>query len=326
MNNQIENPIALALHGGAGTITKGSMSKAQEIEYQHGLREPLEEGRQMLRNGAEALDVVVRVVTMLEDNPLFNAGRGSVFTHEGNHEMDAAVMQGADRGAGGVAGVSGIRNPIELARLVMEKSDHVLLSGKGAEEFAKQMELPFANPAYFHTDHRYAQLLEAQKRGRVQLDHTESEEESHKNREEKFGTVGAVACDMQGNLAAATSTGGMTNKRWGRVGDSPLIGAGTWADNQTCAISCTGHGEYFMRWIAAYDLAALMEYREMSLEDAADFLVNTKLREAGGEGGLIAVDRHGRIALPFNSEGMYRGWTDGDQVQVEIYREIMNAE
>lgn len=319
-SNRENNSIALAIHGGAGTITQGSMSREEEEEYRRGLREPMEEGREMLRDGADAFDVVVHAVRLLEDNPLFNAGCGSVFTHQGGHEMDAAVMRGDDRAAGAVAGVSGVRNPIELARLVLEKSEHVLLAGRGAEEFAREMGVRFEEREYFHTEQRYAQLLEAQKMGRVQLDHTEGGGDASAGSEHKFGTVGAVACDVRGNVAAATSTGGMTNKRWGRIGDSPLVGAGTWADNQTCAVSCTGHGEYFIRWVAAYDLAALIEYRGMSLEAGADFLVNTKLREAGGEGGLIAVDRQGRIALPFNSEGMYRGWTDGGEIHVEIYR------
>ncbi|MCB0712604.1 MAG: isoaspartyl peptidase/L-asparaginase [Ignavibacteriae bacterium] len=323
MSNQIENPIALAIHGGAGTITQGSINREEEEEYRRGLREPLEEGKKMLQVGVDAFDVVVHVVAMLEDNPLFNAGRGSVFTNSGTHEMDAAVMRGSDRAAGAVAGVSGIRNPIELARLVLEKSEHVLLAGAGAEEFAREMGLPFEEAAYFHTDQRYAQLLEAQKVGRVQLDHTENGGEETGVGEEKFGTVGAVACDVRGNLAAATSTGGMTNKRWGRVGDSPLIGAGTWADNRTCAVSCTGHGEYFMRWVAAYDLAALIEYRGLPLEEMANYLVKIKLREAGGEGGLIAVNRQGEVALPFNSEGMYRGWTDGTDLHVGIYRDLL---
>lgn len=312
--------VALALHGGAGTITRGSMTPEAEQEYRRALREPLEIGRTMLLDGASAVEVVCRVVEMLEDEPLFNAGRGSVYTAAGTHEMDAAVMSGIDRRAGAVAGVTGLRNPIALARCIMEKSPHILLSGTGAEEYGRLHGMRFEDPAYFHTDHRLAQLRDAQREGRVQLDHAGRSAEGS-DPEKKFGTVGAVACDRDRNLAAATSTGGMTNKKWGRIGDSPLVGVGTWADNRSCAVSCTGHGEYFIRAVAAYDLAALIEYRGMTLEEAADHLVMRKLRDDGGEGGVIAVDREGRIALPFNSEGMYRGWTDGETLQVEIYRD-----
>ena len=302
----------IAVHGGAGTISRALLTEHQEEEYRLGLRRPLEVGRDLLRSGADALEVACRVVEMLEDNPLFNAGRGSVFTHHGGHEMDASVMRGEDRAAGAIAGVTGVRNPVRLALGVLQESDHVLLSGRGAEEFARTIGIEFEGPDYFHTDLRRAQLDQAIEKGRVQLDHTPSEDE-------KFGTVGAVVCDADGNLAAATSTGGMTNKKYGRIGDSPLIGSGTWADNRTCAVSCTGHGEYFMRSAAAYDLAALMEYGGRSLVNAARFLVEEKLRAFGAEGGLVAVDAEGNVALPFNSPGMYRGYIRDGQAEVAIF-------
>ena len=321
----------LALHGGAGTITRGKMTPEREAAYRAGLDAPLAEGERMLRDGADALDVVVRVVAMLEDNPLFNAGRGAVFTHDGTHEMDASVMRGSDRAAGAIAGVTGVRNPVALAQLVMEQTDHVMLAGRGAEEFARSIGVPFEDADYFHDELRHRQLLKARDAGRVQLDHTEESGGAEGNDagagtsegldEKKFGTVGAVACDVHGHLAAATSTGGMTNKKYGRVGDSPIIGAGTWADDATCAVSCTGHGENFIRTVAAYDLACLMEYRGMSLAEAADELVMNKLPQYEAEGGLIAVDTAGTIVLPFNSEGMYRASSGPDGRIIAIYGE-----
>lgn len=315
----------LALHGGAGTIRPSSMTPERESAYRSGLSDPLDEGWKMLRDGADALDVVVRVVTLLEENPLFNAGRGSVFTHDGTHEMDASIMRGSDRAAGAVAGIAGVRNPVELARIVMERTDHVMLAGTGAEEFARSVGARFEEPDFFHDDYRFRQFEKARDAGRVQLDHSEeegrgAEKSSSPLDEKKFGTVGAVACDANGHLAAATSTGGMTNKKYGRIGDTPLIGAGTWADDATCAVSCTGHGEHFIRTAAAYDLACLMEYRGMSLSEAADYLVMQKLPTFDADGGLIAVDAHGTIVLPFNSEGMYRAWVSGEGRGVEIYR------
>ncbi len=304
----------LALHGGAGTISRATITPAEEKEYREALRRPLQAGWDLLASGSDALEVACVVVQMLEDDPLFNAGRGSVYTHDGRHEMDAAVMRGADRAAGGVAGVSGVRNPIRLAELVLCKSDHVLLAAEGAQEFAREQGVVFESSEYFHTDLRFTQLQRARDAGRVQLDHT-----AEKERDEKFGTVGAVVCDSMGNLAAATSTGGMTNKKYGRIGDSPIIGAGTWADNRTCAVSCTGYGEYFMRAVAAYDLAALMEYRRLGLLEAATYLTEEKLRAFGAEGGLVAVDAKGNVALPFNSEGMYRGYARDGKVTVSIF-------
>lgn len=305
------NKFSIAIHGGAGTILRSLMTKEKEEHYTSGLKAALDAGYKLLEKGASSLDAVEAAVIELENNPLFNAGRGSVFTHEGTHEMDASIMRGDTLEAGAVAGVRGIQNPIVLSRLVMEKTEHVMLCGKGAEDFARSVNVPFQPDAYFHDDFRYAQWQEALKEDRVQLDHSEGK---------KFGTVGAVALDVLGSLAAATSTGGMTNKKFGRAGDSPIIGAGTYANNKTCAVSCTGHGEFFIRAVVAYDVSCLMEYKGLSLEDACRTVVNDKLVKFGGEGGLIAVDAQGNVCLPFNSEGMYRGWRkNGEDGVVRIY-------
>jgi len=295
---------ALALHGGAGTIARAALTPALEADYRAALRAALDLGTGLLAQGAPSLDAVEATVRSLEDCPLFNAGRGAVFTHEGHHEMDAALMDGDTRRAGAVAGVREVQNPIRAARLVMEQTEHVLLAYPGADQLAREHGLPLQPPAYFFTQQRYDQLQEAIAAGRVQLDHTPSDPPKLDPNWKK-GTVGAVARDQRGHLAAATSTGGMTNKRYARIGDTPLIGAGTWADAH-CAISCTGHGEYFIRAVASYDVACLMEYRGLSLAEACRVVVHDKLAPVGGEGGLIAVDAAGNLALPFNSEGMYR--------------------
>jgi beta-aspartyl-peptidase (threonine type) len=309
------NKYSLAIHGGAGTITRSLMTEEKETAYLRALSEALNAGEDLLNRGADALEAVTASVIAMENNPLFNAGRGSVFTFDGTHEMDAAVMRGDTLDAGAVAGVKGVRNPVELARAVMEKSEHVLLSGTGAVEFARENGLAFESDEYFYNDYRYRQWQEAQSSGKVQLDHTEL-------KDKKFGTVGAVARDTKGNLAAATSTGGMTNKRYNRIGDSPIIGAGTYANNATCAVSCTGHGEYFIRSVVAYDISCLMEYKGCSLEEACRIVVMDKLVKTGGEGGLIAVDAMGNICMPFNSEGMYRGSVrTGSEALVKIYKD-----
>lgn len=309
---------ALAIHGGAGTILKSTMTPEKELAYTTALRNALEAGESVLRKGGASLDAVEMAIRSLENNPLFNAGRGSVFTNNGKHEMDASIMNGSDLTAGAVAGVSNIVNPISLARAVKEKSEHVLLAGAGAIEFAKSVNAEFADDAYFFVQQRYDQLAMAKESGSVIMDHTEDKIEKG---EKKFGTVGAVALDMHGNLAAGTSTGGMTNKKFGRVGDSPIPGAGTYANNNTCAISCTGHGEYFIRAVVAYDISCLMEYQGLSLKEACDKVVMNKLVKFGGEGGLIALDRNGNIELPFNSEGMYRGKVkSGEDAFIGIYR------
>lgn len=308
-----EARLSLAVHGGAGTIRRALMSAEREAAFRDGLRRALARGWEILKGGGAALDAVEASVCVLEDDPLFNAGRGSVFTHDGRHEMDAAIMAGVDLRAGAVAAVGFIKNPIRLARRVMEETPHVLLCGKGAEEFARETGCEFAPPEYFFSEWRYEQLLQARREQEVVLDHSPVK---------KFGTVGAVARDAEGHLAAATSTGGMTNKRFGRVGDTAIIGAGTYADDKTCAVSCTGHGEYFIRTVAAYDVSCLMKYKGLTLIEACEQVVGVTLGELGGEGGLIAVDHQGNVSMPFNSEGMYRAWiTSGHEAQVAIYRD-----
>ncbi len=307
--------IAIAIHGGAGTITRASLTPEQEKAYRAALQQAVEAGHGILKQGKTALDAVEVAVASLEDNPLFNAGRGSVFTSEGKHEMDAAIMCGKTLEAGAVAGVQGIKNPISLSRAVMQHSEHVLLSGRGAEEFARNQGIPFAPEQYFYDSFRFKQWSEVRDSDAFMLDHSEQ-------KEKKFGTVGAVAVDQYGNTAAATSTGGMTNKRYNRIGDSPIIGAGTYANDKTCAISCTGHGEYFMRAVVAYDVSCLMEYKGYSLQQACEEVVMHKLVKFGGEGGLIAVTAAGELALPFNSEGMYRARKKNDEdTFIGIYTE-----
>ena len=304
---------ALAIHGGAGTIARASLTLPEEKQYRTALEVALTIGYDLLRDGGAALDAVEAAVRSLEDCPLFNAGRGAVFTHDGHHEMDAAIMDGQHRLAGAVAGVRQVQNPIRAARLVMETTEHVLLGYPGADNLAREHGLPLQPVEYFFTQKRYDQLQDAIASGKMQLDHAADPNW-------KKGTVGAVARDQHGHLAAATSTGGMTNKRYSRIGDTPLIGAGTWADAR-CAISCTGNGEYFIRAVAAYDVACLMEYKDLSLEEACRVVVQDKLAPVGGEGGLIAVDAAGNVTLPFNSEGMYRASrTEGGKTLVAIYK------
>lgn len=314
----------LVVHGGAGTILKKNMSPEQETAYRAGLQEALNTGYKLIQAGKSSLDVVEATVRVLEDNPLFNAGRGSVFTHDGRNEMDAAIMNGKTLEAGAVAGVSVIRNPISAARAVMEKSSHVMLTGKGAETFAKDAGLEIVDPSYFRTQSRWDALQKALKEDSMKskLDHSyqPAGKLGAENRDNKFGTVGAVALDKAGNLAAATSTGGMTNKKFGRIGDSPIIGAGTYANNKTVAVSCTGWGEFFIRSVVAYDLSALMEYKGLSVQDAGKTVIQ-KVGALGGDGGLIALDKDGNAALPFNTEGMYRGTVTADgKITIEIYK------
>jgi len=305
---------SIAIHGGAGTITPSSMTPELEVKYKDALHRATEIGAKILENGGDALDAVQKTVESLEDTPLFNAGKGSVFTKHGKHEMDAAIMCGKTLEAGAVAGVYNIRNPINLARAILQYSDHVFMSGYGAEEFARKQNLAFAPDEYFFDMLRYKQWSEVRDSDVFMLDHTAGDE--------KFGTVGAVALDQHGNLAAATSTGGMTNKNYNRIGDTPVIGSGTYANNYTCAISCTGHGEYFLRAVVAYDVSCLMEYKGYSLQEACDKVVMDKLVRLGGEGGLVAVDTQGNIAMPFNSEGMYRACKTGNMpVVTAIYKD-----
>lgn len=285
---------ALALHGGAGNMKNTSFSKEQIAEYESALNDALSIGEKMLSEGHSAIDVVEQVVRKLEDNPLFNAGKGAVFTNDGRNELDAAIMDGRDLNAGAVAGVGDIRNPISAARLIMEKSPHVLLVGKGASKYSAENGIAIVDSSYFYTEKRWQNLQRAlQKAG-------------------KNGTVGCVALDKKGNLAAATSTGGMTNKRYGRVGDVPIIGAGTYANNTTCAVSATGHGEYYIRYTVAHDISALMEYKGLSLQEAASTVVNGKLSQEAGNGGIIAVDKNGNIVLEMNSTGMFRAWANAN--------------
>jgi beta-aspartyl-peptidase (threonine type) len=313
-------PYTLAIHGGAGTILKEDLTPDLERAYKQALEDGLTAGFAVLKGGGSAFDAVTAATIVLEDNVLFNAGRGSVFTNKGLQEMDAAVMDGSTLFAGAVSGVRHVRNPVMLATEVMKRSNHVFLSGEGAMDFAKSRGLVMEEDDYFFSQFRYNQWLEIKDTDSYALEHSDAPD--HENlHDKKFGTVGAVACDAQGNLAAATSTGGMTNKRWGRIGDSPIIGAGTYANNGTCAISCTGHGEVFIRAVAAYDVSCLMEYKGMSLQAAMDVVVNNKLVKLAGEGGMIGVDALGNAALVFNSAGMYRGVVSSSGLyQVSIYK------
>lgn len=309
---------ALAIHGGAGTIPRESMTPLREKLYLEVLDLSLRKGHTILAEGGAALDAVEAAVKVMEDSPLFNAGKGSVFNADGQHEMDASLMSGADLRAGAVAGVQNVKNPISLARRVMENSQHVLISGPGAFEFAHKQKIELEDDHYFYDQFRYEQWQETVGTDKVQLDHTRS---SAEDKESKFGTVGAVALDQHGNLAAATSTGGMTNKKWQRIGDSPIIGAGTYANNETCAISCTGHGESFIRAVAAHDVHALMLYKGLTLQEAVRVVVHDKLPLLDGDGGLVAVDKAGNIVLDFNCSGMYRGQVGIDGLfQTAIFR------
>jgi L-asparaginase / beta-aspartyl-peptidase len=305
---------SIAIHGGAGTILKSAMTAEKENAYTKELNFALEAGYSVLQKGGSSLDAVEQAVIALENSPLFNAGRGSVFTEKGTHEMDASIMDGKNKMAGAVSLVTGVKNPVALARLVMEKSEHVFMAGEGAMEFAKLMNCKFESPEYFFDEMRHKQWLSVKGTDAFQLDHSVE-------KDKKFGTVGAVAIDVNGNIATATSTGGMTNKKFGRVGDSPMIGAGSYANNATCGISCTGSGEFFIRGVVAYDVSCLMEYKNMSLQEACDKVIHERLLQIGGDGGLIAVDAKGNISFSFNTEGMYRGCKTSDGKSfVGIYR------
>lgn len=299
--------ITLVIHGGAGNITPSMMNKEQEANYHEGLETVLNKGYAVLEKGGTAIESVATAIVELENNPIFNAGRGSVFTKKGLHEMDAAIMDGSTLAAGAIAGVRNIKNPVLLAKEVMLHSGHVFLSGKGAGEFALSRGLEFAPDEYFYNKDRYDQWIAIRDSDFYQLDHKDDNLKGMiPNSNHKFGTVGAVACDSHGNLAASTSTGGMTNKRFGRIGDSPVIGSGTYANNNTCAISCTGHGEFFLRSVVAYDISCLIEYKGYSLSEACNKVVKEKLVSLGGEGGVIAVNSIGEYEFCFNSSGMFR--------------------
>jgi beta-aspartyl-peptidase (threonine type) len=310
----------IVIHGGAGTILKEDMTAELEQAYLAGLGEALNISYAVLEEGGTAVNAVKAALVLLEDNVLFNAGRGSVFTKKGVQEMDAAIMDGIDLSAGAVAGVRNVRNPIELATEVMRNSNHVFLSGKGANDFAIKQGVKLEPDEYFFSQFRYDQWKAIRDSDNYSLDHTHHHLEELM-RDKKFGTVGAVACDIHGNIAAATSTGGMTNKKYGRIGDSPMIGAGTYANNKTCAISCTGHGEMFIRSVAAYDVSCLMEYKGLRLQEAMHIVVDDKLIALQGEGGMIGVDAEGNAAMVFNSAGMYRGIKNNEGLlEVAIYK------
>lgn len=311
--------LTLVIHGGAGTINREEMSPELEQAYLKGLQDALDGGFAVLQEGGSAINAVKAAAVILEDNLLFNAGRGSVFTKKGLQEMDAAIMDGKNLKAGAIAGVRNVRNPIELATEVLLNSNHVFLSGKGANDFAIKQGVKLEPDEYFFSQFRYSQWKAVRDSDNYTLDHTLHD--LNELKEKKFGTIGAVACDQDGNIAAATSTGGMTNKKYGRIGDSPLIGCGTYANNKTCAISCTGHGEVFIRAVAAYDVSALMEYKGLSVKEASCEVVMNKLVRMEGEGGLVSVDAKGNYAMVFNSPGMYRGVKSSDGThEVAIYK------
>lgn len=314
------NKFSIAIHGGAGTLLKGQMTPEKEAAYKGALDKALEKGYRILESDGSSIDAVEASVKSMEDSPLFNAGKGSVFTAEGKHEMDAAIMEGKNLEAGAVTLITGIKNPIALARTVMEKSEHVFLAGKGAMQFAESNGFSLEKDDYFYDQLRFEQWQEIKGSDHFQLDHSVHASRQAGKKDSKFGTVGAVARDKNGNLAAATSTGGMTNKKWGRVGDSPMNGVGNYANNKTCAVSCTGSGEFFIRGVVAYDVSCLMEYKDWSLEKAASEVINKRILEIGGDGGLIAVDALGNIAMPFNTEGMYRASKNSEgKKEISIY-------
>ena len=314
---EMERPeYAIVIHGGAGTILKENMTPEKEKAYLDALNKSLDIGEEILKNGGSSMDAVEEAIKYMEDSPLFNAGKGAVFTHEGKNEMDASFMFGKDQNAGAVGGITNIKHPISAARAVLEKSEHVMMAGKGAEQFAENQGLEIVDPKYFYTERRWNSLqriLESEE-GKTELSEDDDIDKKH-------GTVGCVALDKDGNIAAGTSTGGMTNKKFNRIGDSPIIGAGTFADNATCGVSSTGHGEYFIRYTVARDIAAMMEYGGKSLTEAGEYIINKKLVEKGGTGGVVALDRNGNVAMPFNTPGMYRGYSKPGERVVKIYKE-----
>jgi len=312
----IEKPeYAIVIHGGAGTILKENMTDEKEAAYLAALNVALDAGEAVLKNGGTSVEAVEKTIMTMEDSPLFNSGKGAVFTNAGTNELDASIMEGKTQNAGAVGGVKTVKNPIQAAIAVMNNSEHVMLTGEGADQFAAEQGLTIVDNSYFATDRRMESLK------RVQAQEAAEKKEITENADNKHGTVGCVALDKNGNIAAGTSTGGMTNKRWGRVGDSPIIGAGTYADNETCGISCTGHGEYFIRYAVAHDVSERMKYLKEDLATAADHVVNKTLVEKGGSGGLIGLDAKGNVAMVFNSKGMYRGYAKPGERVVKIYED-----
>lgn len=313
---------AIVIHGGAGTILKKNMTEEKEAAYRAVLEEAIKVGYDILKNGGSSLDAVTKTINVMEDSPLFNAGKGAVFTNAETNELDASIMDGKTLNAGASAGTTTVRNPIDLARAVMDNSPHVMLSGKGAETFAEEQGLAIVDPEYFYTENRFNSLQRAKEKEKVELDHDDQQASFYDSeiKNFKYGTVGCAALDKDGNLAAGTSTGGMTNKRWGRVGDAPIIGSGTYANNATCAVSSTGWGEYFIRAQVAHDISALMEYKGLSLAEAARIVIHEKVGGLGGDGGIVAVDKEGNMVMEFNTEGMYRAsMNDQGDLKIEIY-------
>jgi len=322
-NNSVDKPkletqkinFGIVIHGGAGNMTKDNFSEIQILEYINKLNEALETGYSILENGESSIDAVEQTIIIMENSPLFNAGKGAVFTANGINELDAAIMDGSSLNAGSVAGITTVKNPIKLARAIMEKSEHVMMVGKGAEIFAKKTNLEIVDPSYFRTDARWESLQKT-----IKNEKEKNISALNSNVDNKFGTVGCVALDKNGNLAAGTSTGGMTNKKYGRVGDVPIIGAGTYANNNTAALSATGHGEFFIRNVVAHDISALIEYKNMSLENAANEVIMKKLAKQKGDGGVIGIDKQANITLTFNTTGMFRGFKTSDgKSEVKIF-------
>ena len=312
---------AIVIHGGAGTILKKNMTPEREAAYQAKLEEAIRVGYEILKNGGTSLDAVEKTINVMEDSPLFNAGKGAVFTNAETNELDASIMDGKTLNAGASAGTTNVRNPINLARAVMEKSEHVMLSGKGAETFAEEQGLTLVKPEYFFTENRFKSLQRIKDKEKTELDHDgKTAFYDPYIKDSKYGTVGCAALDKNGNLAAGTSTGGMTNKRYGRIGDAPIIGSGTYANNATCAVSSTGWGEYFIRAQVAYDISAMMEYKGLSLQEASRIVIQDKLTDLGGTGGIVAVDKNGNMVMEFNTAGMYRAtMTDKGELKIGIY-------
>ncbi|MBQ0734867.1 isoaspartyl peptidase/L-asparaginase family protein [Aquimarina celericrescens] len=316
------NTFGIVIHGGAGTILKENMTPEKEVAYKTKLEEAIKLGHTILKNGGTSLEAVEKTINVLENSPLFNAGKGAVFNSEGVNELDASIMDGSNLNAGAVAGVKTVKNPINLAKEVMLNSPHVLLSGSGAELFAKERKLELVDPSYFFTEDRMKslELIKEKEKNKEKNKTTAFYDPVIKNA--KFGTVGCAALDKNGNLAAGTSTGGMTNKKWNRIGDSPIIGAGTYANNATCAVSSTGWGEYFIRGMVAYDISAMMEYKQLSLKEATTEVIQNKLTALGGTGGIVAIDNKGNVSMEFNTAGMYRATMNAaGELTIGIYKE-----
>ncbi|OSY88993.1 isoaspartyl peptidase [Tenacibaculum holothuriorum] len=317
-----KNEFAIVLHGGAGTILKENMTPEKEKAYKNKLEEAIKTGYAILKDGGKSIDAVEKTIQVLEESPLFNAGKGAVFTHNKTNELDASIMTGNDLNAGAVAGVTNVKSPIALARKVMTNSPHVLLSSNGASKFAKEQGLEIVDPSYFYTERRFKSLQKIKEKEKTELDHDDKSAFYDVDiKDSKFGTVGCVALDKYGNITAGTSTGGMTNKRWNRIGDSPIIGSGTYANNKTCGVSSTGWGEYFIRAQVAHDISAQMEYKNESLKDAAKDVIQHKLTDLGGTGGIIAIDKYGNMVFEFNTAGMYRASAnDKGEIDIKIYK------